>query len=78
MSSRFGIGDIVYIHQCESDNVIQPTTDQVVDACFTGEQWVLEPVAMELFMKIVIIGMIDATVNEMSNVMYAFKLCAAL
>jgi hypothetical protein len=74
LASSFSIGDIVYIHQCESDNVIQPTTKQVVDVCFTGEQWVLEPVVMKLFMKIIIIGMIDATINDMSNVLYAFKL----
>lgn len=75
IGSRFSIGEIVYVHQCESNNVIQPTTDQVVDVCFTGEQWILEPVVMHLFMKIVIIGLIDATVNELSNVLYAFKLC---
>gem|GEM_PF-2600933 len=76
IGSRFSIGEIVYIHQCESNNVIQPTTDQVADVCFTGEQWIVESVVMHLFMKIVIIGMIDATVSELSNVMYAFKLCA--
>lgn len=72
------MGEIVYIHQCKSNNVIQPTTDQVVDVCFTGEQWILEPVKMKLFMKIVIIGMMDATIGELSNVMYAFKLCERL
>jgi hypothetical protein len=70
----FHIGDIVYIHECESNNVIQPTLDQVSDRCFTGEEWILEPVKMHLFMKVVIIGMIDATVTNMDNTLYAYKL----
>jgi len=29
---------------------------------------------MELFMTIIIIGMIDATINNIDNIMYSFKL----
>ena len=70
----FNIGDIIYIHNCKSNSAIQPHLKQVNDVCFTGEQWILEPVEMKLFMTVVIIGMIDATVNNMSNIMYSFKL----
>lgn len=70
----FNIGDIVYIHECESDAVIQPAIDQVIDRCFTGEQWILTPTKMKLFIKIIIIGMIDATIYGFSNIMYAYKL----
>ena len=70
----FNIGDTVYIHKCKSDNAIQPSIEQVGDVCFTGEQWILEPVEMELFTKVVIIGMIDATINNIDNIMYSFKL----
>lgn len=70
----FRIGEFVYIHECESENVIQPTIEQVEDVCFTGEQWILEPVVMKRIMKIAIIGMLDATVHNMSNVLYGFKL----
>lgn len=75
LSSRFGIGEIVYIHQCESDNIIQPTVEQVIDVCFTGEQWILEPVVMKLYIKIVIIGFMDAAAGNTNNIVFAFKLC---
>jgi hypothetical protein len=75
LSSSFGIGDIVYVHQCESDKVMQPTVEQVIDAPFTGEMWILEPVMLKLFVKVVVIGFMDATVGNMSNIVFAFKLC---
>jgi len=70
----FNIGDIIYIHRCNSNNAIQPSIEQVGDVCFTGEQWILEPVEMELFTTVIIIGMIDATINNIDNIMYSFKL----
>lgn len=70
----FDIGDIIYIHECESENIIQPNLEQVADRCFTGEQWITEPVKMQLFMKIVIIGMMDIPINNMSNIMYSYKI----
>ena len=70
----FNIGDTVYVHKCKSDNVIQPFIEQVQDSCFTGELWILEPVEMELFITLVIIGLIDATINNIDNILYAFKL----
>ena len=69
----FNVGDLVYIYECNSDLVSQPLLSQVVDRCFTGEQWILEPVKMKLFMTIVIIEMMDVTVNGMSNIMYGYK-----
>jgi len=70
----FNIGDIIYIHKCNSNNVIQPSIEQVGDVCFTGEQWILEPVKMELFITVIIIGMIDVAINNIDNIMYSFKL----
>jgi len=70
----FNIGDIIYIHKCNSNNAMQPSTEQVGDACFTGEQWILESVRMELFITVTIIGMIAADINNTENIMYSFKL----
>jgi hypothetical protein len=39
----------IYVHTCNSDFVIQPTNKQVEDAYLFGEEWILEPVKMELF-----------------------------
>ena len=45
-------GNTVYIHTCESNQVIHPTKDQVPDVFFTGEIWITEPVEMNLIGKI--------------------------
>lgn len=45
-------GNTVYIHTCESNEIIQPTKDQVPDVYFTGEIWITESVQMELIGKI--------------------------
>ena len=45
-------GNTVYIHTCESNQVIHPTKDQVPDVFFTGEIWITEPVQMNLIGKI--------------------------
>lgn len=45
-------GNTIYIHTCESNQVIQPTVDQVPDIFFTGEVWITESVEMELIGKI--------------------------
>lgn len=45
-------GNTVYIHICTSNQVIQPTKDQVPDVFFTGEIWITEPVEMHLIGKI--------------------------
>lgn len=45
-------GNIVYIHTCKSNQVIQPTKDLVPDVFFTGEIWITEPVQMYLIGKI--------------------------
>lgn len=52
----FDDNDIVYIHQCESNYVIQPTINKVPDVLFTGEEWIFEPVLMKKIMKIKIIS----------------------
>lgn len=74
IGSRFDLGDEVYIHQCESNNVIQPTPEQVVDVQLTGEQWILEPIKMELCFKIIILGTINSSIKGICNVLYAFRL----
>ena len=74
IGSRFDLGDKVYIHQCESDNVIQPTVEQVKDVHFTGEEWILEPATMVLIYKIIILGTLNSTINGICNVLYAFRL----
>lgn len=71
---RFKVGDIVYIHICESHNAVQPTIEQVGDVCLTGEQWILEPVEMKLFMKIEITGVTNTTIGNMDNAVCLFKL----
>lgn len=45
-------GNTVYIHTCESNEIIQPTKDQVPDVFFTGEIWITESVQMHLIGKI--------------------------
>jgi hypothetical protein len=65
--------DEVYVHWCESSNVIQPTVDQVPDCPFTGEEWIVEPVVMNGFMKIKIIGYQMMSVNNMSIWIYTFR-----
>jgi len=74
IGSRFDLGDKVYIHQCESDNVIQPTSEQVKDVHLTGEQWILEPIAMTLLYTIIILGTLNSTIKGVCNVLYAFRL----
>lgn len=45
-------GNIIYIHSCESNQVIQPTAEQLPDICFTGETWITEPTKMNLIGKV--------------------------
>lgn len=68
--------DIVYIYKCESNKVIQPTLKQVPDQCFTGEEWILEPVRMQLFMKVKIETGDDCKLlsRNMRNVVYKFDM----
>lgn len=39
----------IYVHNCESNQVIQPTQKQVNDAYLFGEEWIVKPVEMKLF-----------------------------
>jgi len=68
--------ETVKIYKCESNKVIQPTLEQVPDRCFTGEEWIIEPVKMELFMKVKIKANYDCKLisNNMRNVVYEFDL----
>lgn len=68
------VGEVLYIHKCISDNTYQPTLAQVPDRHLTGEIWILEPVEMKLFMKIVTTGCIDNEFNTMHNAQYNFKI----
>lgn len=67
------VGEVLYVHECESDDVIQPTLDQVPDRCFTGETWITAPTKMTLFMKIITTGCIDSEFDTMHNAVYNFK-----
>ena len=73
----FDIGDVVYIHQCQSNKVYQPTTKEVADSCFTGEEWILEPVKMKLFTTIKINGFLENILNNMHNDIYSFGIVTA-
>lgn len=64
VATYYDVGDIIYVHTCESDKVITPTEEQVKDAPFTGEQLILEPVKMELFMKLKIKDKIKRIVGD--------------
>lgn len=39
----------VYVHTCNSNNIIQPSYKEVNDAYLFGEEWILESVEMKLF-----------------------------
>lgn len=67
-------GDSTYIHECECDDAVQPTFEQVGDRHFSGEQWILHPIEMKLFMAITIIGMMTCHTMTYDNVVYAFNL----
>jgi len=45
-------GNTVYIHTCQSENIIYPTIDQVPDVNFTGEVWITHLLQMTLIQKI--------------------------
>lgn len=40
----------IYVYTCSSDYVMQPNSKQVDDAYLTGEEWILKPVQMKLFL----------------------------
>jgi len=48
----------------------------VPDQCFTGEEWILEPVVMKLFMKVKIETSDDCKLlsRNMRNVVYKFDM----
>jgi len=68
--------EIVNIYKCESNKVVEPTLEQVPDKCFTGEEWILEPVKMKLFMKVKIETNDDCKLlsKNMRNVVYKFDM----
>ncbi|MCE5220188.1 MAG: hypothetical protein LLF98_02675 [Clostridium sp.] len=70
---KFDLNDIVYIYECESNNVYQPTTEEVPDVCFTGEEWILEPVTMKYFMTIIIVNKKWFKINNMDLAVYEFN-----
>ena len=57
--------DVVYIYQCKSRSVRQPSLDEVPDAFITGEQWVLKPIKINLFFTVKIKKRIPFYVNEL-------------
>ena len=70
----FDIGDVMYVHICHSDKVYQPFLQEVPDVCFTGEEWVLEPVKMKLFTTIKINAVLESVLNNMHNDVYSFEI----
>ena len=64
VATYYGVGNIIYVHTCESDQVISPTFKQVEDAMFTGEQWILEPVEMKLLIRLKITQVIKRTLGD--------------
>jgi hypothetical protein len=39
----------IYVHTCDSNDVIQPTRQQVNDSFMSGEEWIMSDVEMTLF-----------------------------
>ncbi len=72
--------NIVYIYTCGSNKVIQPTLEQVPDRYFTGEEWILEPVVMKLFMKVKIKASYECGLDSKTirNVVYKFDVIEML
>jgi len=66
IATYYVVGDIVYVHTCEPnyDKVITPSIKQVEDSPFTGEQWIIEPVKMNLFMKLIITETIERIIGD--------------
>jgi hypothetical protein len=54
VATYYDKNDTVYVHTCNPNlnKVICPTIEQVEDSPFTGEQWIIEPVEMKLFMTL--------------------------
>lgn len=69
------VGDLIYIHKCTSNKVVQPNLDQVIDSFLTGELWILESVKMEKILKIKITGIIVCSVfsTDLLNCLYSFE-----
>jgi len=74
LATYYGLTDIVYVHSCESDKVISPTIKQVPDTPFTGEQWIIEPVKMKLFITIKITQIIKREFHNMPMDIYCYKI----
>jgi len=76
IATYYDIGDIIYVYTCESNKVISPTIKQVEDSPFTGEQWIVEPIKMKLFMKLEITEKIERVVgdNDLSIDTYRYRI----
>jgi len=48
----------------------------VPDVCFSGEEWILEPVIMQLFMQVKILSVLNCHINnnKIYNKLYQFKI----
>jgi len=68
------LNGIYYVHWCDSNCVIQPTLDQVPDTPFTGEEWIIEPTIMNLFMTIKIKSQHHSWFNNMAVNVNTFEL----
>ena len=58
--------EILFVHTCNSNNVIQPLDNQVKDNIFTGEEWILEPVEMKYLMTIKIKNVLSINIDYLN------------
>ena len=63
VATYYEVGEMVYVHSCESNSVVSPSTIQVEDSPFTGEQWITKPVLVTLFIKLKITERIKRTAS---------------
>lgn len=71
-TSRYKVGEVLYVYECKSKKFIQPDEDEVMDAPLTGECWVTEPVKMKFFTKIKIKQIVKSKIGELENNLFVF------
>lgn len=72
-TSRYEEGETLYIYECYSEAIIQPTEKDVIDAPLTGEMWIVEPTIFRRFGTIKITEVLGSNLKEMMNNLYAFE-----
>lgn len=69
-------GDKLFVHSCnvENQDVYQPDGNEVEDACYTGEEWILKPVKMEYHSCIEITKSFNFVLGNMPMSVHSFKI----